>query len=94
MDDNFKAELQNEEVKMKIQQSKKQNQMRIERMRKVNEYVEELKKQTKAQIREKMKSDPNAYKQLLEDLMVQGLIKMMEATLIIRCRASDEGVIK
>jgi len=50
MDDNFKAELQNEEVRMKITQSKKQNQMRIERMRKVNEYVEELKKQTKTQI--------------------------------------------
>jgi vacuolar-type H+-ATPase subunit E/Vma4 len=44
MDDNFKAELQNEEVKMKITQSKKQNQMRIDRMRKVNEFVEELKK--------------------------------------------------
>lgn len=55
MDDNFKAELQNEEVKLKIMQSKKQNEMRIERMRKVNEYVEELKMQTKAQIREKMK---------------------------------------
>lgn len=47
---------------MKIQQSKKQNSMRIERMRKVNEYVEELKKQTMAQIREKMKKDQNAYK--------------------------------
>ena len=44
MDDNYKAELQNEEVKMKIQKSKKQNEMRIERMRKVNEYVEELRK--------------------------------------------------
>ena len=79
---------------MKIQQSKKQNQMRIERMRKVNEYVEELKKQTMAQIREKMKSDQGAYKKLLEDLMVQGLIKMMEAQLFIRCRESDVDLIK
>jgi len=68
--------------------------MRIERMRKVNEYVEELKKQTMAQIREKMNNDEDAYKQLLEDLMVQGLIKMMEAQLFIRCRESDVDVIK
>lgn len=60
--------------------------MRIERMRKVNEYVEELKAQTKAQIREKMAKDKKAYKQLIEDLLVQGLIKMMEGNLFIRCR--------
>lgn len=55
-------------------------------MRKVNEYVEELKSQTKAQIREKILKDKKAYKQLIEDLLVQGLIKMMEAQLFIRCR--------
>lgn len=94
MDDNYKAELQNEEVKLKIQQSKKQNEMRIERMRKVNEYVEELRKQTKAQIREKMKKDKAAYKKLLEDLLVQGLIKMMEGQLFIRCRQEDVKLIE
>ena len=94
MDDNYKAELQNEEVKLKIQQSKKQNEMRIERMRKVNEYVEELRTQTKAQIREKMKKDKAAYKKLLEDLLVQGLIKMMEGQLFIRCRKEDVKLIE
>jgi len=38
--------------------------MRFERMNKVNEYVEELKKQTMEQIREKIKNDQNAYKKL------------------------------
>lgn len=94
MDDNYKAELQNEEVKMKIQKSKKQNEIRIERMRKINEYIEELKKQTKSQIKDKMKSDQSAYKKLLEDLLVQGLIKMMEAKLYIRCRESDKSLIE
>ena len=70
MDDNFRAELQNEEVKMKITQSKKQNQMRIDKMKKVNEYVDELKKQTMTQIRDKFAQDQGAYKTLLEDLMV------------------------
>jgi len=42
--ENYKIELANEEVKMKIEQSKQQNDLRIQRMQKVNEYVEELKK--------------------------------------------------
>ena len=68
--------------------------MRIDRMRKVNEFVEELKKQTKGQIRQKMKDEPDAYKQLLEDLMVQGLIKMMEAQLFVRCRECDVSLLE
>lgn len=94
MDDNYKASLQNEEVKMRIEHSKKQNEMRISRMRKVNEYVEELRKQTKTQLRQKLKSDQKTYKALLEDLLVQGLIKMMEPKLFIRCRAADVSLIK
>jgi len=42
--ENYKIELANEEVRMKIEQSKQQNDLRIQRMQKVNEYVEELKK--------------------------------------------------
>jgi V-type H+-transporting ATPase subunit E len=93
-EEDIKAKLQNEEVRLKIEQSKKQNEMRIERMRKVNEYVEELRQQTKAQVREKMKKDKKAYAQLIEDLLVQGLIKMMEGTLYIRCRKDDEKIIE
>ena len=63
-------------------------------MRKVNEYVEELRKQTKKQIREKMKNDKASYKKLLEDLLVQGLIKMMEGSLILRCRQEDAKILE
>ena len=94
MDENFKAKLQNEEVKLKIMQSKKQNETRIERMRKVDEYVSELRAQTKAQIRQTLSKDKKAYSQLCEDLLVQGLIKMMEQTLYIRCRKSDVSIIE
>ena len=46
--ENYKNELANQEVRLKIEKSKLQNAARIERMRKVNEYVETLKKETKA----------------------------------------------
>lgn len=42
--ENYKNELANAEVRMKIEKSKQQNMERIARMKKVNEYVEELKK--------------------------------------------------
>jgi hypothetical protein len=41
--ENFKNELENQEVRLKIEKSKQQNAGRIERMRKVNEIVENLK---------------------------------------------------
>lgn len=50
----FKNELENQEVRMKIEKSKEQNHLRIERMKKVNEYVELLRKETKAKIRSQM----------------------------------------
>ena len=43
---------------------------KIARMRKVNEFVEELKQKTRAQIREKMNSDQDAYKALLKNLLI------------------------
>lgn len=40
-------------------------------MRKVNEYVEMLKKETTVKIKEQMNADAGAYKTLLKDLLVQ-----------------------
>jgi len=39
-------------------------------MRKVNEFVESLKREMKTEIREKMKNDESAYKDLLKNLLV------------------------
>lgn len=41
-----------------------------------------------------MKKDKKAYTKLMEDLLVQGLIKMMEGTLFIRCRKEDEKILE
>ena len=44
---------------------------KIAKMKKVNEFVEDLKQQTRNQIREKMNSDEDAYKELLKNLLIQ-----------------------
>jgi len=62
---------------------------RIERMRKVNEYVEALKKETKANMRQTLNDDQDAYKALLKSLLIQGLIKLIEPTVYIRLREAD-----
>ena len=61
----------NQEVKLKIERSKEQNMQRINRMRKVNEFVEQLKKDMRAQVRQKMAEDEEAYKDLLKNLLIQ-----------------------
>ena len=69
--ENFKNELANQEVRLKIEKSKLQNTARIERMRKVNEYVDNLKQETKKALREKLNEDQDAYKALLKSLLIQ-----------------------
>jgi vacuolar-type H+-ATPase subunit E/Vma4 len=55
--ENYKNELANQEVRLKIEKSKQQNLERIQKMRKVNEFVEDLRKEMRAQIRVKMNDD-------------------------------------
>ena len=69
--ENYKNELANQEVRLKIEKSKLQNMERIQKMRKVNEFIEDLRKDTRAQIRVKMNDDQDAYKELLKNLLIQ-----------------------
>lgn len=69
--ENFKTELENQEVRLKIEKSKQQNAARIERMRKVNEIVEKLRGDLRKKVRGEMAKDKAAYKELLKNLLIQ-----------------------
>jgi vacuolar-type H+-ATPase subunit E/Vma4 len=69
--DNFKTELENQEVRLKIEKSKEQNAARIERMRKVNEIVETLRSELKTKVRKEMKKNAASYKELVKNLLIQ-----------------------
>ena len=62
-------------------------------MKTVNQLTEKLYKDAKVKIVEKLTADKGQYKGLLKDLLVQGLIKLMEADVQIRCRKEDEGLV-
>lgn len=58
-------------------------------MRTVNELVEKIYAEAKVKMAEKIKTDEKTYKELLKNLIVQGLIKFMEPEVHVRCRKSD-----
>jgi V-type H+-transporting ATPase subunit E len=58
-------------------------------MRKINELVESLAKEAKNKLHAKMSKDENAYKKLLKQLLIQGLIRLIEGDVTLRCRKSD-----
>ena len=69
--ENFKNELDNQEVRLKIEKSKQQNAARIEKMRKVNEIVENLRTELKSKVRQEMRNDKASYKKLMKELLIQ-----------------------
>jgi V-type H+-transporting ATPase subunit E len=58
-------------------------------MRMINELVEGLQNDAKIKMHEKMTKDTAAYKNLLKQLLIQGLIRLIEADVTLRCRKSD-----
>ena len=63
-------------------------------MRKINELVESLAKEAKTKLHAKMSKDENAYKKLLKQLLIQGLIRLIEADVTLRCRKSDVKLVE
>ena len=58
-------------------------------MRRINELVEGLQHDAKIKLHDKMSKDSTAYKKLLRQLLIQGLIRLIEADVTLRCRKSD-----
>jgi len=90
----FKNKIQQEEIKMRIQKSAEQNKERIQRMRTVNTLIEDMFRQAKKKLMERVVNDKSTYKTLLKNLLLQGLIKLMEPEVGVRCRKSDEQVVQ
>jgi V-type H+-transporting ATPase subunit E len=85
----YQKDLANAEVNFKIEKSALQNQQRIDKMRRINELVEGLQYDAKIKMHDKMSKDSTAYKKLLRQLLIQGLIRLIEADVTLRCRKSD-----
>ena len=90
----FDARLEQEGVEMKIKKSAALNKQRIRKMVERNKWAEEAYKSSHIKLNERMTKKPKEYKALLKNLIVQGLIKLMESNVRIMCRESDEDIVK
>ena len=79
---------------MKIERSAAQNQLRIQKMRKINELVESLQTDAKHQMANRMKENEDEYRNLLKELLIQGLIRLIESDVTLRCREEDVSILE
>lgn len=90
---NFKKMEDNIKVAEKIFKSRKINECKMKEMKVRFEMVEKVQEDTKKSLKSKTQ-DPKAYRALLKDLITQGLIKLLEENVEIRCLKSDEQVVR
>lgn len=93
MTEQHTAALTRAETALKIEKSAEANMKRITKMRRINELVESLSWEAKIALEERMRTDRKQYAQLLQKLLVQGMIKMWEPSVTLRCRESDQDVL-
>ena len=62
-------------------------------MKRTNELVESLQAQAGVQMAERLANNQQEYADLLKNLLVQGLIKLIEPKITLRCRQSDVAIL-
>ena len=63
-------------------------------MKRTNELVESLQAQAGKQMAQRLAQDSSAYSDLLKNLLIQGLIKLIEPKITLRCRQSDVDILQ
>ncbi|CDJ27168.1 vacuolar ATP synthase subunit e, putative [Eimeria mitis] len=81
------------EVQRSIDRSTAINKARLRRIAAQEQVVNEVYAQSQKQLAA-ICSDSARYKELLVDLIVQGLLRLLEAEVIIRCREMDRQVVE
>ena len=93
LQDQMMKDLQIAERDLKIEKSKKANKERITRMKRTNELVESLQSEAGVAMAQRLTNNRDDYANLLKNLLVQGLIKLIEPKITLRCRQSDVDVL-
>ena len=93
LNDQYEKDLSIAEINLKIEKSAKENKIRINKMQKTNELVESLRGEAKKAMQERMSNNRSEYSELLKQLLIQGLIKLIEPKVTLRCRESDHDLL-
>ncbi|KAE9620364.1 putative H(+)-transporting two-sector ATPase [Lupinus albus] len=81
------------DVRKKIEYSMQLNAARLKVLQAQDEMVNSMKDDAKKALL-RVSNDKKAYKKLIKDIIVQGLIRMREPSVILRCREGDRKLIE
>ena len=89
----MEKELENYKTSMKIEQSKKMNKLRLEKLKVKIDCVNSVFEEAKNQLALRIKNDEDEYKKVLKDLMIQGFIRLLEEKINIICKKEDYDIV-
>ena len=89
----MEKELEDYKTKMKIAQSQKMNKLRLEKLKVKIDCVNSVFDEAREELINKIKNEPNEYKNVLKNLMIQGFIKLMEENINIICKKEDYNIV-
>ncbi|RYR69766.1 hypothetical protein Ahy_A03g016319 [Arachis hypogaea] len=81
------------DVRRKIEYSMQLNASRIKVLQAQDDTVNSMKEASRKAL-SRLANDKKVYRKLLRDLILQGLVRMREPSVIIRCRESDKKIIE
>ena len=90
----IEKELEDYKTKMKIVQSQKMNKLRLEKLKVKIDCVNSVFEDAKTQLVKKIKNNPEEYKKILKDLLVQGFIRLLDDKVNVLCKKEDFDVVK
>ena len=79
---------------MKIVQSQKMNKLRLEKLKTKIDCVNSVFEEAKAHLVKKIKNNPEEYKKILKDLLIQGFIRLLDDKINILCKKEDYDLVK
>ena len=77
-----------------IMRSKKINACRLKKMEERNKCINEMKKYMVTQLQDQMQNNRSRYLDTIKQLILQGMIKLLEPKLLIKCREEDSSEIE
>ena len=90
----IEKELEDYKTKMKIVQSQKMNKLRLEKLKVKIDCVNSVFEDAKTQLVKKIKNNPEEYKKILKDLLVQGFIRLLDDKINVLCKKEDLDIVK
>lgn len=90
----IEKELEDYKTKMKIVQSQKMNKLRLEKLKVKIDCVNSVFEDAKTQLLKKIKNNPEEYKKILKDLLVQGFIRLLDDRINVLCKKEDFEIVK